>query len=51
MPVTTPAAKVIAKMRAQNRAAEPYAALPVRSSMVLSTAINTPNPIVRTGKR
>ena len=51
MPVTTPVAKVIAKMRAQNRAASPYSGRPRRSSIVLSTAISTPSPIVRTGNR
>ena len=51
IPVTTPVAKVTAKMRAQNRAAWPYCGSLVLSSTVLSTAINTPSPIVRTGKR
>ena len=51
MPVTTPVANVIAKIRAQNRAARPYSRLSVRSSSVFRTAIRTPSPIVRTGNR
>jgi hypothetical protein len=51
MPVTTPAAKVIANTRAQNRAQSPYSRPRPANSKVFSVAIRTPNPIVRTGKR
>jgi hypothetical protein len=51
IPVTTPVAKVMAKMRAQKRAARPYSGLSERISSVLKSAISTPSPMVSTGKR
>ena len=52
MPVTTPIPNVSAKMRAQKRADVTVdLTLADAGASVFSTAINTPSPIVRMGKR
>ena len=50
MPVTTPATKLMPKMRVQNRAASSYTGLPVRSARVFSTTISGASPMVSWGK-
>ncbi len=46
MPVTTPIAKLIAKMRVQNRAARSYRSSPVRSATVFQKKMTSARPMV-----
>ena len=51
MPVTTPTAKLIPKIRIQNRAASSYRESPERRAIVLSTTMSSASPIVSCGNR
>ncbi len=51
MPVTTPTAKLIPKIRIQNRAASLYRASPVFSARAFSTTMMKARPMVSWGTR
>ena len=50
-PVTTPIAKLMPKIRIQNRAASSHRGLPVRRAIVFITTMSSASPIVSCGKR
>jgi hypothetical protein len=51
MPVTTPTAKLMPKIRIQKRAASSHALWPVRSPATFSTTMSSASPIVSWGNR